>query len=109
MENCDNFVQKWEEVKGKGKTKYIFFSNLLIDYIIGIPFFLIMGPFFRSGCSIKYLKVYLSSTNVLSNACIYFIAISILRVVYRFCSWYYKENKYNDIKEHDAYCLNNMQ
>lgn len=109
MENSQSFIQKWEKTKGKGKTKYIFFSNLLLDYIIGIPFFLIIGPLFRSGCSIQYLKDYLSSASILSDACIYAVAILILRIIYRNCAWYYKENKYDDIKEHDAYYSNNMQ
>lgn len=109
MENDECFVEKWEKIKKRGKTKYILFSNLLLDYIIGIPFFMIIGPFFRSGCSVENLKVYLSSNNIIGDICLYVIAISILRIVYRFCSWCYKENKYNDIKEHDAYYSNNMQ
>ncbi|MCM1988437.1 hypothetical protein [Oceanirhabdus seepicola] len=96
-----NFVasEKWIKTREKGKCSYIFFKTIIVDYIIGLPFFILVAPLLRSNFSMIYLKEYLKSGNIMRDIVVYSLAIFAIRIAFRFFTWNYYECKYRLWKE----------
>ena len=92
---CD----EWKNTRAKGKCRYFFYKTILIDYLVGLPFFLFMAPLLRSSFSVIYLKEYLKSSDIIRDIVIYSLAIFVIRIAFRFFTWNYYECKYKLWKE----------
>jgi len=91
--------EKWKRTREKGKYSYIFFKTIIVDYIIGLPFFILAAPLLRSNFSMIYLKEYLKSSNIMRDIVVYSLAIFAIRIAFRFFTWNYYECKYKLWKE----------
>ncbi|WBW99302.1 hypothetical protein [Oceanirhabdus sp. W0125-5] len=91
--------EEWKKTREKGKYSYIFFKTIIVDYIIGLPFFILAAPLLRSNFSMIYLKEYLKSSNLIRDIVLYCLAIFVIRIAFRFFTWNYYECKYKLWKE----------
>lgn len=87
-------AEKWEKTREKGKMRYILFKTVLLDFILGLPFFMVLAPLIRSGFNLDHVRGYLLSGNIMRDIIIYSIIIFAIRIIFRYSTWNYNECKF---------------